>query len=104
MKREHFERRAIVASAGRTWVIWTYPRGRYTDPLALPVVAQHGPRHRSHVRIDLAGCVAMVQTLDAVPLDASECLLVGRLPLDIVAEIDQTMKRAGLARETERFG
>jgi hypothetical protein len=102
MKREHFERGALVASAGRTWVIWSYPRGRYTDPLALPVAPQHGPRHRSHVRIELRGRVAMIATLDAVPLDASECALLGRLPLDTIAEIELTMRRAEQARDQER--
>lgn len=101
MSRERFERGAVVAYSGRSWVIWSYPRARYAEPLALPIVPQHGPRHRSHVRVDLGGRAVMIQTLDAVPLVGADCMQTGRLTHDVISEIEQTMQRAALARDLE---
>jgi hypothetical protein len=101
MKREHFERGAVVASLGRNWVVWSYPRARYAEPLALPIVPQTGPRHRSHVRVDLRKRTCVIHTLDLVPLVSAECLLLEQLPFDAIAEIELTMRRAAHARDLE---
>jgi hypothetical protein len=101
MKREHFERGAVVASLGRNWVVWSYPRARYAEPLALPIVPQTGPRHRSHVRIDLRNRACLIQTLDLVPLVAADCMLLEQLPFNVIAEIELTIRRAVHARELE---
>jgi hypothetical protein len=101
MKREHFERGAVVAFQGRNWVVWSYPRARYAEPLALPVVPQTGPRHRSHVRVDLRKRTCVIHTLDLVPLVSADCLLLEQLPFDAIAEIELTMRRAAHARDLE---
>ena len=44
----------------------------------------------------------MIATLDGATLDASECSLLGRLPLDTIAEIELTMRRAEQARDIEQ--
>jgi len=102
MARDRFERGAVVAYLGRNWVVWSYRRAhRYAEPVALPVVPQTGPRHRSHVRIDLSGRTCLIQTLEPLSLVAADCVLVGQLPFSTIAEIDLTMRRAAQARDME---
>ena len=101
MSRDRFERGAVVASLGRNWVVWSYTRARYAELLALPIVPQTGPRHRSQVRIDLRNRACLIQTLDLVPLVSADCILLEQLPFNVIAEIEITMRRAAHARDLE---
>ena len=101
MGRDRFERGAVVAYLGHNWVVWSYPRARYAEPLALPIVPQTGPRHRSQVRVDLRGRTCLIQTLEPLSLVSADCTLVEQLPFSTIAEIDLTMRRAAQARDME---
>jgi hypothetical protein len=101
MGRDRFERGAVVVYLGRNWVVWSYPRVRDAEPVALPIVPQTGPRHRSCVRVDLRGRTCLIQTLEPLSLVAADCTLLEQLPFSTIAEIDLTMRRAAQARDME---
>jgi hypothetical protein len=94
MARERFERGAVVAYQGRTWIVWAYQRARYAEPFALPVVAQTRPLHRSHVRLDLGSGPLVVHVLDRQQIVAAYCLSLGQLDDAQIAQIAQTIGRA----------
>jgi hypothetical protein len=103
MPRERFERGAVVAYLGRHWLIWNYPRGRFGNPRALPIVPQTGPLHRSHARLPLKHRAArVVHTLDPQQLPGRDCVLVGQLDPDTITAIDRTMHRARVALDLEQ--
>ena len=101
MPRDRFERGAVVAYLGKTWIVWAYPRARYAEPFALPVVTQTRPLHRSHVRINLGGGPLIVQCLDGLGVLGAECVQIGQLDDATIALIDQTIRRASEASDGE---
>ena len=87
----------------RTWIVWTYPRGvRFADPIALPVMPQTGPRHRSQERLDLAGRAILVHLLDPVSIPGRDCELIGQCTPEIVSLLAASMQRAIAAAELEQ--
>lgn len=89
----------------RTWIVWTYPgRDGFADPVALPVMPQTGPRHRSHVRLDFAGRAILVHLLDPVSLPRLGCQQIGQCAPEIVSLLAASMRRAiaASAFETSR--
>jgi hypothetical protein len=98
-----FERGAVVRCNSRTWIVWTYPGGDgFADPIALPVMSQTGPRHRSQERLDLAGRAILVHLLDPVSLPGDACERIGQCAPDIVSRLAASMQRAIDAAELER--
>ena len=88
--------------ADRTWIVWSYPRQRYAEPVVLPVVLQTAPLHRSHVRLDMGGRAVTVHTLEGGTVPGRDCELVGQCTEHVVAMIEQTMRRAIEAEQSER--
>lgn len=98
-----FERGAVVRCNFRPWIVWAYPHGKgCIDPIALPVMPQTGPRHRSQLRLDLAGHAVMVHLLDPVRLPRDACEWVGQCTPEIVSLLAASMQRAIDAAELER--
>jgi hypothetical protein len=103
MPADRFERGAVVRCNNRTWIVWTYPRGlRFADPIALPLMPQTGPRHRSHVRLTLGSQPLLVHLLDRVSLPHLDCERIGQCNAEIVALLAASMQRAIDAAEAER--
>jgi hypothetical protein len=107
MKKTRFERGAVVRCQDQAWIVWTYPRGRFVDPLALPVAVQNAPLHRSHVRLvdaslGLGDRVLIVRTLEAQTVLGDQCVLIGQCHDQIIAAIDRTMRRAIEAQAGEQ--
>jgi hypothetical protein len=98
-----YERGAVVRCNSRTWIVWTYSRGQgICDPIALPVMPQTGPRHRSQARLDLGGRAVLVHLLDRVTLPRLDCEHVGQCTPDIVSSLAASMQRAIDAHEADR--
>jgi hypothetical protein len=103
MPANRFERGAVVRCNDKTWIVWSYPRGlRFADPIALPVMPQTGPRHRSHARLDLGGRPVLVHLLDPVSLPQRECERIAQCDPAIVTMLANSMQRAIAAREAEQ--
>jgi hypothetical protein len=105
--KSRFERGAVVRCQDQAWIVWTYPRGRFADPLVLPVAVQNAPLHRSHVRLldaslGLGDRVLIVRTLDAQSVPGAECVLIGQCSDLNIAALDRTMRRAIEAQAHEQ--
>lgn len=98
-----FERGAVVRCNSRTWIVWAYSRGfGLCDPIALPVMPQTGPRHRSQERLDFGGRPVLVHLLEPVTLPRLDCERIGTCTPEIVARLAASMQRAIDAIEAER--
>lgn len=95
------DRGAVVRCNDRTWIVWAYPPGRFADPIALPLVAQNGPLHRSHARFDFAGRPVLVRCLDPARLPRERCAPIGQCTPEIIQTIAASMRRAIEASEIE---
>ena len=103
MHPTRYARGAVVRCNTRTWIVWTYSRGQgICDPIALPVMPQTGPRHRSQERLDFGGRSVLVRLLEPTPLARQDCELIGQCTPEIVARLAISMQRAIDAIETER--
>jgi hypothetical protein len=103
MPADRFERGAIVRCNNKLWIVWTYPRReRFADPIALPVMPQTGPRHRSQIRLTLGGRPVLVHLLDPVSLPHLGCEQIGQCVDTVVALLGASMQRAIDAASSER--
>lgn len=109
MKHIRLERGTVVSCGGQYFLIWAYSGGRYGDPVALPVLAQTGPRHRSHVRLTGSKALGLperstmvVRTLEARQVPGRECRQIGQCGFELITQIDLTMRRATEAEARER--
>jgi hypothetical protein len=103
MPVDRFERGAVVRCNNRTWIVWAYPRGlRHADPIALPVMPQTGPLHRSQARLSLAGRPVLVHLLDPVSLPRHNCERIAQCGEATLALLAASMQRAIDAAEADR--
>ena len=103
MSASRLERGAIVRRNDKTWIVWAYPRERgHADPIALPVMHQTAPRHRSQVRLDLGGKPVLAHLLDPVSLRHRDCQPIGQCSADTVAMLAASMQRAVDASASEQ--
>jgi hypothetical protein len=103
MQVTRYERGAVVRCNNKTWIVWTYPKGpRAGNPIALPVMPQTGPRHRSHARFALGGRPVLVHLLDPVQLRHADCAFIGQCSDDIVSHLAESMRRAIQASTAEQ--
>lgn len=102
-----FERGAVVRCQRQTWVIWTYPRAKVADPIALPMRTQTTPLHRSHARIEplpvyqLGVNAVLIATLEPRRIPHRECEQVAQLDIAAVDRIAQVMHHAREAEQRE---
>lgn len=87
--------------------MWNYPRGKFVDPFVLPIVAQTGPLHRSHVRLTgpsfgMHGHALVIRTLEAGTVPRQQCQQVAQCSEAVIALIEITMRRANDAEACEQ--
>jgi hypothetical protein len=102
MPADRFERGAVVRCNNKLWIVWTYPRGRFANPTALPVMPQTGPRHRSQIQLTLGGRPVLVHLLDPVSISQHDCEQIGQCGDTAITLLATSMQRAIDAAEAEK--
>jgi hypothetical protein len=102
MPAKPLQRGAVVRCNSRIWIIWADPAGvRAGDPIALPLVPQTGPLHRSQARLDFDGRAVLVHLLDPVSLPRRDCEPIAQCAPEIVVMLAAAMQRAIAANAFE---